>query len=92
MARRGRPPGHTLNKVAVEDLLLIRGESKAALAEACAITTGNLSDLLNSRRGTGSAVLERMADFLRCRPETIAPGMLDRFVANRTSAVPGEAA
>ena len=85
MAKRGRPRGHEVNKFAVEDLLRKLPGSKSDLARAAQITPSHLSDMLHSGKGTSEEVIARMAVYLDCRPETLAPTLTTRFVGVRPS-------
>lgn len=93
MAKRGRPRGLNLNPIAIEDLLIKAGISKGDLADAAEVSTGHLADMLYRRKGASLVVVHRMSDRLGCKPETIAPALLDQFVSVREGdPIPDEAA
>lgn len=83
MAKQGRPRGHEVNPFAVEDLLRKRPGSKSELARHAGVTPSHLSDMLHSGKGTSEEVIRKMALFLDCRPETIAPSLTTRFIGVR---------
>lgn len=89
-ARQGRPRGVNINPAAIEDMLAKVAMSKTTLAEAAQVSPGHLSDMLYRRKGTNPDVVRRMADALRCSPETLAPELTGQFLGLRRGDTPAD--